>query len=200
MFCSSCGAPVIGFEAAPPATVPAASVAADPIASPPAGPTPAAPIPAVSSPAPPTPAVAPYQATAVPAPSVIPQGNLLPPPPSFTVALPPSAYGRAKPITNGMAVASLVLGIIWLGGVGSVLALIFGFVGKRRIDKSRGRQGGRGLAIAGIVLGLVGVIGATLLWVGIAASRERCEHSGASVLHLLQRRPRLWREPFLIER
>ena len=59
--------------------------------------------------------------------------------------------------TNGMAIASLVLGILWLFWIGSVLALIFGYIGKSQIDNSRGVEGGRGLAIAGIVLGWVGI-------------------------------------------
>lgn len=64
--------------------------------------------------------------------------------------------------TNGMSIASLVLGILWLYGVGSILALIFGYKGKNEVDRSQGAQGGRGLAIAGIVLGWVGVAGAIL--------------------------------------
>jgi hypothetical protein len=59
--------------------------------------------------------------------------------------------------TNGFAIASLVLGILWLWWLGSVLALIFGYVGKSQIDQSGGMQTGRGLAIAGIVLGWIGV-------------------------------------------
>jgi Domain of unknown function (DUF4190)/Protein of unknown function (DUF2510) len=59
--------------------------------------------------------------------------------------------------TNGFAVASLVLGILWVWWIGSILALIFGYVGKNQIDQSRGRQGGRGMAVAGIVLGWIGV-------------------------------------------
>lgn len=41
--------------------------------------------------------------------------------------------------------------------IGSILALVFGYIGKSQIDRSAGRQGGRGLAVAGIVLGWVGV-------------------------------------------
>lgn len=59
--------------------------------------------------------------------------------------------------TNGFAVASLVLGILWLWWLGSVLALVFGYVGKSQIDRSGGRETGRGMAIAGIVLGWIGV-------------------------------------------
>ena len=63
----------------------------------------------------------------------------------------------ARTETNGFAVASLVLGIVWVMGVGSILALVFGYVAKGQIDTSGGTQTGRGMAVAGIVLGWVGV-------------------------------------------
>lgn len=58
---------------------------------------------------------------------------------------------------NGLAIASMVLGIIWIYWVGSILAVIFGFIAKRQIKDSGGLQGGAGMATAGIVLGFVGV-------------------------------------------
>lgn len=57
--------------------------------------------------------------------------------------------------TNGMAIASMVLGILWLWWIGSVLALVFGYVAKSQI-RDRNELGG-GMATAGIVLGWVGV-------------------------------------------
>jgi carbonic anhydrase/acetyltransferase-like protein (isoleucine patch superfamily) len=68
--------------------------------------------------------------------------------------------------TSGLSIASLVLGILWIGGLGSILALIFGYVAKRDIKRSHGRLSGRGLAIAGIVLGWVGTV-SLLLIVGL---------------------------------
>jgi uncharacterized protein DUF4190 len=62
----------------------------------------------------------------------------------------------------------LVLGIVWIYWIGSVLALIFGYVGKSQIDGSNGTQGGRGMAIAAIVLGWVGV-GTLILVIVLAA-------------------------------
>ena len=59
--------------------------------------------------------------------------------------------------TNGFSVASLVLGILWIFWLGSILALVFGYVGKQQIDRSAGLQSGRGMAVAGIVLGWIGV-------------------------------------------
>jgi len=67
--------------------------------------------------------------------------------------------GVPGPKTNGMAVASLVLGIVsWIPflWIGFIPGLILGFVGKSQIDRSGGEQGGGGLAVAGIVLGLIG--------------------------------------------
>src|SRR3954468_7542872 len=57
--------------------------------------------------------------------------------------------------TNGLAIASMVLGILWLYWIGSVLALVFGYIAKNQI-RQRGESGG-GMATAGIVLGWVGV-------------------------------------------
>jgi hypothetical protein len=67
-----------------------------------------------------------------------------------------------------MATASLVFGILWMYGIGSILALVFGYIAKNQIDSSDGQQDGRGLAVAGIVLGWIGVV--TLIVVIIAAA------------------------------
>lgn len=69
----------------------------------------------------------------------------------------PGESRAASSSVNGFAVASLVLGILWLWWVGSVLALVFGYMGKSQIDRSPETRSGRGLAVAGIVLGWVGV-------------------------------------------
>ena len=68
---------------------------------------------------------------------------------------------------NGLAVASLVLGILWLMWVGSILAVVFGYIAKGRIERSPDTEGGSGLAVAGIVLGWVGV-GSLVLMVAMA--------------------------------
>jgi hypothetical protein len=84
----------------------------------------------------------------------------------------PSPYG-AYPVrrTNGLAITSLILGILWLYWAGSILALIFGYVALAQIRRAPADapQDGRGIAIAGIVLGWVGA-GTLLLFVlGLAA-------------------------------
>jgi MFS family permease len=53
--------------------------------------------------------------------------------------------------TNKLAILALVLGI--LGG--PALALILGYIARRQIDRSGGRQTGRRMAVAAIVLGWV---------------------------------------------
>jgi hypothetical protein len=63
----------------------------------------------------------------------------------------------------------LVLGIVWLGGLGSILAVIFGLVGRSQIRKSGGRQTGGGMAVAGMVLGFVGIAG-LILWIVFAVA------------------------------
>lgn len=63
----------------------------------------------------------------------------------------------ARRVTNGSAIASLVLGIAGLVVVPLIapLALVFGYRARREIAE-RGDEG-RGLATAGIVLGWIGV-------------------------------------------
>ncbi len=59
--------------------------------------------------------------------------------------------------TNGFAIASMVLGIIWIYWIGSILALVFGYIARGQIKRSQGLQSGDGMAIAGIVLGWIGI-------------------------------------------
>ncbi|HJR45839.1 MAG TPA: DUF4190 domain-containing protein [Actinomycetota bacterium] len=59
--------------------------------------------------------------------------------------------------TNGKAIASLVLAILWMFGLGSLLAVILGHMATREIDGSGGRQGGRGIAVGGLILGWLGL-------------------------------------------
>jgi hypothetical protein len=75
--------------------------------------------------------------------------------------------------TNGLAIASLVLGLVgWLPcGIGSVLAVVFGFVARDQIRRSQTGQGGSGIALAGIILGFVSIaLWLTIFIVGLAHS------------------------------
>jgi hypothetical protein len=63
----------------------------------------------------------------------------------------------------------MVLGILWIYWIGSILALIFGYVARKQIRERH--EGGGGMATAGIVLGWVGVgVVALLLFVGLLSS------------------------------
>ena len=106
--------------------------------------------------------VQPQAVAGVPAPAAAPAAGMpgfWPAPAPELLAGPPVVEPAAPGVktTNGLAVASLVLGIVWLYWIGSILALIFGYIAKGQIADSQGRQSGRGMAIAGIVLGYVGI-------------------------------------------
>jgi hypothetical protein len=107
---------------------------------------------------------------------------LVPPPPAFEQN-PMLPVGRA-PKTSGMAIASLVLGILWIYWLGSILALAFGYIAKREIRQSNEPIEGGGLATAGIVLGWVGIgtlsILIGLIIVGIAIDKEEKKPSEKS--------------------
>lgn len=70
-------------------------------------------------------------------------------------------YPAATAKTNGMAIASLGLGVagfMFLWGIGPLLAVACGVQARREIRRANGAQGGRGLANAGIALGTVGLL------------------------------------------
>jgi prepilin-type processing-associated H-X9-DG protein len=87
------------------------------------------------------------------------------------------------PRTSGLAIASLVLGILGitclLPIIGAILALILGIVALNQINKSGGSVKGQGKAITGIVLGGVGLtlipvlILAAMLLPALAQAREK---------------------------
>ena len=74
-------------------------------------------------------------------------------------------YMPIKAKTNGMAIASLVLGIVsvltcccFIGIIPGILAVVFGFIARSTIDKSMGAQTGKGMALAGIILGFLSIV------------------------------------------
>lgn len=84
----------------------------------------------------------------------------------------------AAPKTSGLAVASLIVGIVSLplslccpplSIIGALAALVMGLIAASQIGKSGGQLGGKGLAIAGIVLGALGLaLGVIFLILGVA--------------------------------
>lgn len=76
---------------------------------------------------------------------------------------PAAGPGEEAAETNGLAIASLFLGIVWLFGIGSLLAIVLGYLGMKEISASNGRQGGRAIAITGVVVGIVGLASLAIL-------------------------------------
>lgn len=70
---------------------------------------------------------------------------------------PEPTYVPPQPTVAGLAIASLVLAILWIWWIGSLLAVIFGHVALSQIKRSHGWKTGRGMAMAGVVLGWVGL-------------------------------------------
>src|SRR5215813_13111757 len=89
-----------------------------------------------------------------------PQGY---PPSGQQYAPPPQGYGYGgppmAPATSGWAIASLICAIL---GV-SILAIIFGYVGRNEIKNSGGRLTGDGLALAGLIIGWIEIALGVLL-------------------------------------
>jgi hypothetical protein len=83
--------------------------------------------------------------------------DVTPPPAAPQMSARPVFY-RPTPAVNGWAIASLACGLLWMWWIGSVLAIVFGHMALRRIEASGGRQGGRGIAVAGLVFGYIGAV------------------------------------------
>lgn len=88
------------------------------------------------------------------------------PPPNPMNPMGPGGYPPSPPGNNGLAVAALVCGILaiipgcccgLLGIPLSIAAVVMGLVAMNQINASGGMQGGRGLAIAGLVCGGVAI-------------------------------------------
>ena len=59
----------------------------------------------------------------------------------------------ALPHTDRWAIASLIFGILGMFVVTTIPALLCGYIAKHRIEESGGQLVGRGMAVAGIILG-----------------------------------------------
>lgn len=111
---------------------------------------------------------------------------------------PAQAIMRPTP-TSGLATASLIFGILGLTllpTLGSIVAVILGYMAKSEIESSAGQLEGSSLATAGLVLGyiglglaLLGIVAVLLGWLGICGcsfcsllSVPFIEEGGASIL------------------
>jgi hypothetical protein len=93
-----------------------------------------------------------------------------PPPPAWGGPAPGMIYpgaGTQPAPTSGLAIAALVTGLFfWFCAIPGIVAIVLGHIALEQIDDSGGVKRGKGMAIAGIVLGWVGVgiVGVLVLW------------------------------------
>jgi hypothetical protein len=93
-------------------------------------------------------------------------GTAPPPPYSYPPPYQPYQPYAPAPTTNGLAVASLVCGIVsmvgglacLIGAAAAIPGLIMGLMALSRIGRSGGQEKGKGMAIAGIVTSGVGIV------------------------------------------
>ena len=69
--------------------------------------------------------------------------------------------------TSGKAIASLILSILCLYGLGSILGIIFGHIARSEIKNSNGRLTGGRLALAGLIIGYIPLV---IVVIGIIAA------------------------------
>jgi hypothetical protein len=65
----------------------------------------------------------------------------------------PLTFIRPGGQVNGLAVVSLIAGLLWIVWLGSLTAIVSGHMALFQIRRSAGTQTGRGMAIAGLALG-----------------------------------------------
>src|SRR5882724_3958753 len=59
--------------------------------------------------------------------------------------------------TNGLAIGSLICGILFFIFPSALVAIILGHISRSQIRRSQGRQTGSGMALAGLILGYLGI-------------------------------------------
>jgi cytochrome c biogenesis protein CcdA len=100
----------------------------------------------------------------------------LPPPPAAPPPPPGFDYGAgAQAVNDGKAIGALVCGILAFfvpcaGLVLAIVAIVLGVQSRNTIAAANGRLKGRGMATAGLILGIVALaVGA--LWTGVLIAR-----------------------------
>jgi hypothetical protein len=82
-----------------------------------------------------------------------------------------------------MAVAALVLSLVglipcfWLFQIPGLLGTIFGFVGMSQTKD--GTRGGRGMAIAGMIIGVISLVACVAFWIYFAQNAD-CVRTGTT--------------------
>lgn len=85
------------------------------------------------------------------------------PPPSWAVG---SEHAAQASDLHPLAVASLVVSLLWGFGFASFVGIVLGVIARNQIARSGGSKHGQGLATAGIVIGIVGFALPILIAVG----------------------------------
>ena len=96
---------------------------------------------------------------------------------------PPPAASPIRPVTNSMAVAGLVFGLLgllggWLccGPILSVLGIVFSSVGLSQINRDPTRQTGKAIAVAGLILSIAALIALLIFGVRLGMWRPWRRH------------------------
>lgn len=96
---------------------------------------------------------------------------LPPPPPRPPPAVPAERTSAKAVAAMVLALVGLALGFLFVPLICCVLAIVLGAVARREINAAGGRLAGRGQAVAGIVLGILGLAGwAVTILVGVLTS------------------------------
>jgi hypothetical protein len=105
--------------------------------------------------------------------------------PPVTPSTPPPAPTApvTRPVTNNMAVAGLIFGLIgilggWLccGPILSVLGIVFSSVGLSQINRDPTRQTGKGIAVAGLILSIITLLALLILGVRLGLWKPWRQH------------------------
>ena len=112
-----------------------------------------------------------------------PPGGSFPPQPPGYQPYPAGAVMPMKQGNSGMAIASLVCSLVgivpcfWLFQIMGLLGTIFGFVGLKQTKN--GARGGRGLALAGVIIGILLLALCAAIWVYF--STANCVRTGRTI-------------------
>jgi hypothetical protein len=77
---------------------------------------------------------------------------------------------KPEAVNDSYAIASLVLSLLWLGGIGSVLAIIFSVSSDHAAFRSGRRKSG--MAVAGCVLGVIGLFAAIIVVIAVISAAK----------------------------
>jgi hypothetical protein len=72
--------------------------------------------------------------------------------------VPAETASKPRSRTNPLAFAALVFAILWLVGIGSLIAIVLVRIARGQIDRSEGSQTGRGYAAVAVGLAWLGIL------------------------------------------